>query len=43
MSLSNYQRIKKVMLWNYNRGVNSEKVNEVYRKIIKQKYGTTKQ
>jgi len=29
-----YQRIKKVMNWNYNRGVNSERVNEVYRKII---------
>jgi len=33
-----YQRIKKVMNWNYNRGVNSERVNEVYRKIIAPKF-----
>lgn len=32
-----YQRVKKVMNWNYNRGINSERVNEVYRKIINQK------
>ena len=36
MSQSNYQRIKKVMQWYYNRGVNSERVNTVYRNIIKQ-------
>lgn len=35
--LSNYKRIKKVMNFYYNRGVNSERVNEVYRKIINQK------
>jgi hypothetical protein len=37
MSLSNYQRIKKVMNFYYNRGVNSERCNAVYIKIIKQK------
>ena len=31
-----YQRIKKVMNFYYNRGVNSERVNKVYRNIIKQ-------
>lgn len=36
MSLSNYQRIKRVMNFYYNRGVNSERVNTVYRNIIKQ-------
>jgi hypothetical protein len=29
------QRIKRIMKFNYNRGLNSERVNEVYRKIIK--------
>lgn len=28
-------RIKKVMEFYYNRGINSERVNELYRKIIK--------
>ena len=28
-------RIKKVMQFYYNRGVNSERVNELYRKILK--------
>ncbi len=32
-----YQRIKKVMNFYYNRGINSERCNIVYRKIIKQK------
>lgn len=27
-------RIKKVLAFYYNRGVNSERVNELYRKII---------
>jgi len=38
MSATNYQRIKKVMTWCYNRGINKESVNSVYRTIIKQKY-----
>lgn len=29
------QRIQRIMKFNYNRGLNSERVNEVYRKIIK--------
>jgi len=33
-----YQRIKKVMNWNYNRGINSERCNELYRKIIAPKF-----
>lgn len=37
MSLSNYQRINRVMKWNYNRGINKESVNAVFRKIIKQR------
>ena len=28
------QRINRVMKFNYNRGLNSERVNTVYRKII---------
>ena len=40
MKLTNYQRIKKVMNWNYNRGVNSERCNDVYRAIIKQKFSS---
>jgi hypothetical protein len=31
------QRIQRVMKFNYNRGLNSERVNAVYRKIIKLK------
>jgi hypothetical protein len=27
-------RIKRVMLWNYNRGINKESVNDVYFKIL---------
>ena len=34
MSLTAYQRIKRVMQWNYNRGVNSERCNDVYRNIV---------
>ena len=37
MKPSNYQRIKRVMNFYYNRGVNSERVNNIYRIIIKQK------
>ena len=29
------QRIQRIMKFNYNRGLNSERVNEVYRKIIR--------
>jgi hypothetical protein len=32
------QRINRVMKFNYNRGLNSERVNAVYRKIIKLKF-----
>jgi hypothetical protein len=28
------QRIQRIMKFNYNRGLNSERVNEIYRKII---------
>jgi ABC-type transporter MlaC component len=38
MKQSNHQRIKKVMNFYYNRGQNREFVNEVYRKILSQKY-----
>jgi len=38
MSLSNYQRILRVINFYYHRGQNRESVNNVYRKIIKQKY-----
>lgn len=31
------QRILRIMKFNHNRGLNSERVNEVYRKIIKLK------
>lgn len=31
------QRIQRIMKFNYNRGLNSERVNAVYRNIIKQK------
>jgi hypothetical protein len=34
MSLSKLQRIKIVMNYYYKKGYNSERVNEVYRKII---------
>ena len=34
MGLTAYQRIKRVMQWNYNRGVNSERCNDVYRNIV---------
>lgn len=37
MSQTQYQRIKRVMQFYYNRGQNREIVNEVYRKIIKTK------
>jgi len=32
-----YQRILKVMNWNYNRGICKESVINIYRKIIKQR------
>jgi len=37
MSQTPYQRIKRVMQFYYTRGQNRENVNEVYRKIIKNK------
>jgi hypothetical protein len=37
MSLSKLQRIKIVMNYYYKKGYNSERVNEVYRKILKSK------
>jgi len=38
MSLSNYQRIKKVMNYYYLRGVSNKKVEEIYYKILFNKY-----
>jgi hypothetical protein len=35
--MTNLQRIKRIMQFNYKRGVNKESVNEVYRKILKSK------
>ena len=32
------QRINRIMKFNYNRGLNSERVNEVYRKVINLKF-----
>jgi hypothetical protein len=32
--MTNLQRIKRILQFNYRRGVNKESVNEVYRKII---------
>jgi hypothetical protein len=29
------QRILRILKWNYNRGINKESVNEVYRKLLK--------
>ena len=37
MKQSPLQRILRIMKFNYNRGLNSERVNKVYRKIINQK------
>lgn len=37
MKQSALQRIQRIMKFNYNRGLNSERINAVYRKIIKQK------
>lgn len=37
MSQTPYQRIKRIMNFYYNRGVNSERVNKIYLTIIKQK------
>lgn len=35
--MTNLQRIKRILQFNYKRGVNKESVNEVYRNIITQK------
>jgi hypothetical protein len=32
--MTNLQRIKRILQFNYKRGVNKKSVNEVYRKII---------
>lgn len=32
------QRINRIMNFYYNRGVNKEKVNKLYKQILKQKY-----
>ena len=40
---SDLQRIKRVMNFYYNRGCNKESVNDIYRKILKQKYENSKQ
>jgi hypothetical protein len=37
MSQTHYQRIKRVLQFYYKRGQNRENVNEVYRKILKEK------
>lgn len=35
------QRIHRIMTFNYKRGCNSERVNNIYKKILKQKYDKT--
>jgi hypothetical protein len=35
--MTNLQRIKRILQFNYKRGVNKESVNNVYRKILKSK------
>jgi hypothetical protein len=40
--MTNLQRIKRIMLFNYNRGVNKESVNKVYKKIIAPKFKDAK-
>jgi len=35
--MSPLQRIKRILQFNYNRGINKESVNNVYRKIITKK------
>jgi len=37
MKQSDYQRIKRIMKFYYDRGQNRENVNEVYKKVINQK------
>ena len=39
---SDLQRIKRVINFYYNRGCNKESVNDIYRKILKQKYENSK-
>ena len=39
MSQTPYQRIKRILKFYENRGVNKENINIIYRQIIKQKYG----
>jgi len=38
--LTPLQRINRVQRFNYNRGINKESVNNIIRKILKQKYDT---
>lgn len=42
MSLTPYQRIKKVMDYYYRKGTNKERVNDIYRKIISVKFKDAK-
>ena len=35
MKQTPYQRVQRIMNFYYNRGINSERVNDIYRKIIK--------
>jgi hypothetical protein len=37
-TLTPLQRIKRIMLFNYNRGNNKESVNRVYYNILKEKF-----
>ena len=36
--MTNLQRIKRILQFNYVRGVNKESVNKVYRKVIAEKF-----
>ena len=36
MKQTPYQRVQRIMNFYYNRGINSERVNDIYRKIVKQ-------
>jgi hypothetical protein len=40
--MTNLQRIKRILQFNYKRGVNKESVNEVYRKVLSEKFKDSK-
>ncbi len=40
--MTNLQRIKRILQFNYVRGVNKESVNKVYRKVLKEKFKDAK-